>query len=267
MPESFLKRSDRSIHRALPMHAAALTVCLLLLFPMSSSSQDMAPMRLAAFEYPPFYSEVNGTLQGIAVELVDELSHRLAIPTELKIYPLKRALMNLEQGLSDGILILIKTPEREAYLLYTDPVMTVRGLIWSAADRKGGPVEFEHLEDLKPYKAGITIGYSYGREFDRILSFMTVEKAPTDLSNYRKLLKHRIDIFPGNEIVARGLFKQHPELQGRLNHSDKSFIEWPLHMAISRQSGFASRVPDINRILTDLREEGVIDRIVRNHTQ
>jgi polar amino acid transport system substrate-binding protein len=238
-----------------------------LFFPISAFCQDLGKITLGGFDYPPFYSRENGEIQGIAVELIDELSKRLNIDTELRIYPLKRALSYMKKGLMDGAMFLIKTPERAEYLHYSDPIITIRGLIWSVADRKGGPVEFETLEDLRPYRIGVTIGYSYGKEFDKFLKTMKVYEVPMDLHNYKKLLLHRIDIFPGNEIVAKGLFKKHPELRGKFIHSSKSFIEWTLHMTVSKKSPFASMIPEINRVLADFKNEGFIDEIVRKYTE
>ncbi len=243
-------------------------ILFLLFLSVPAFGENIGEIKLVAFDYPPFYFEEDGKIQGIAPELLRELFGRMNIKTELTMYPLKRALFNLENGTEDALMILIKTAEREAYLHYTAPVIKVRGLIWSAADRKGGAVEFEKLEDLRHYTTGVTLGYSYGKEFDSILKTMkNIDSAPTDLQNYRKLLAHRIDIFPGNEIVAKGLFKKNSDLQGKLIHSQKAFIEWELNMGISKKSRLASLIPEINKILSDLKNEGVIDRAVRKYTE
>jgi ABC-type amino acid transport substrate-binding protein len=94
-----------------------------------------------------------------------------------------------------------------------------------------------------------------------------IEVANTDLQNYKKLMFHRIDLFPGNEVVAKGLFKRHPELQGKLVPLEKSFIEGVLHMGISKKSPFVSAIPDINRIIIELIEEGFINKTIRKYTE
>ncbi len=253
-----------------PVSLTSRMVCVLSMLFISFSSafcQDMKKIKIAAFDYPPFYSEENGEIQGIAVEVLRELFGRMNIETELRLYPLKRSLIYLKKGKADGLMILIKTAEREEYLQYTEPVITVRGLIWSAADRKGGAVNFDSLEDLRPYKIGVTRGYSYGQEFDNMLKTMNTDVARRDYDNYKKLMARRIDIFPGNEIVAKGLFENHPEFKGKFVHSDKSFIEWNLHMGISKKSKFVQIIPDINKILNDLKNEGFIDETVRRYTE
>jgi len=244
---------------------AAFSLVLLTLLPAKSQGPEV--FQLAAFNYPPFYYEENGEVHGIAVDLTLELFHRLDKQVVIKMYPIKRALSYLKSGNKDGVMILIKTPQRETFATFTDPVMTVRGLIWSSAEREGGAVNFKSLDDLRPYVVGVTRGYSYGHEFDEILKTIRTDVANADLYNYKKLISGRIDIFPGNEIVAKGLFKLHPELKGKVVHSDRSFIEWVLHMGISKKSRLVSMIPEINRVLAEMKAEGVIDVIVDEYTQ
>lgn len=240
---------------------------VLILFGTPVRAQTPETIRLVGFKYPPFYQEQGNAVEGIAVDMAQALFSRLDLKTEMEIYPLKRALGLLEQGRADGTMILIKTPERSEYLKFTEPTMVVRGLIWSAADREGGPVNFDSLEDLRPYRIGMTRGYSYGHEFDEFLKTMDVEVANTDYQNYLMLLARRTDIFPGNELVAEGLFRMHPELRGKFVHSENAFIEWPLCIALSRKSPFIDLLPRINAEVQRMKNEGVIDEIVRRHTR
>ena len=222
---------------------------------------------LVIADYPPFYYYAMGDIQGVAVDMIDELFQRMDLEADIEMFPLPRALGFLEKGERDGIMILIKTPERAQYLEYTVPVMSVRGLIWSAADRHDGPVEFGRLEDLRQHRAGVTRGYSYGHEFDQILKSMKVDVSNADILNFRKLISHRVDIFPANEIVARGLIKIYPELQGKVTASKNSFIEWVLHMAVSKKSPLASRLAEINAILAGMKASGFVDQAIKRHTQ
>lgn len=262
-----MKQRARFFLIALSQFFVALTLVILCL-PQPSQAKEIKQVKLSSFYYPPFYFIENGMIQGIAVDLVNELFGRLQINVDLRLYPLQRALKNLEYGESDAMMILIKTPDREKFLHYTAPVTTVRGLIWRAADRNDVQIEYKSLSDLRPYTIGVTRGYSYGEAFDRFLhSHPEVEIAGSDLQNYKKLVSHRIDLFPGNEIVAKGLFKQYPELKEKLTHSQKSFIEWVLHMGISKRSELVSLTSQINSTLADLTREGFIDQTIQKYTE
>ena len=245
------------------------SVWLVLIFVSSAGlcARETNVVKLAAFEYAPLYYQKENVVQGIAAELVDELFTRLGMKYEIKVYPLKRALENLKTGKNDAIMILLKTPEREQYLIYTSPVVTARGLVWWAADRKRAGMAFEKLEDLAPFTIGVTRGYSYGVEFDNLLKKMSVEVVNSDQINFKKLLWHRIDAFPCNEIVAKGIFKSNKAFQGKFIHSKKAYIEWVLRMGISKESGLTDKITDINRILDDLKKEGFINNTVKKYTE
>ena len=230
-------------------------------------SSDPEKINLTAFDYPPFYFDDGNGLEGIAVDIVDELCKRMKIKAVLKNYPLKRALNSLNSGSSDGMMILIRNSEREEYLHFSVPVCTARGFIWSLAEEDEKAVEFSRFEDLLPYKIGITAGYSYGEKFDEFLKKADTEVANTDYNNYKKLMAGRIDIFPGNYFVAKGIMNRDPELKGKFIHSEKSFIEWDLCMAVSKKSSYSSRLEEINRIIKDLIAEGFIDKAVRKYTE
>ena len=250
-----------SSSRRLFLHT--VTILTLLFVTFSASGQTTDTVKLVAFEYPPFYYEEQGQIKGIAWELVQELFHRMNRKIDISLYPLKRALYLLENSEADALMILIRTNEREEYLNFTIPVISVRGLIWYAGDRDDGPISYQSLDDLKEYTVGVTLGYSYGQEFDdKIREFPRVESAATDVQNFRKLQAHRIDIFPCNEILARGIFNRYPEFQGAFSHSDRSFILWNLRMGIGKESVLAGRVQEINRIISDLRSEGFVDAVV-----
>ena len=243
-----------------------LFCCWLVLTQIQAAAQETSEVKLGAFVYPPFYVEQNGQVEGMAVEIIEDLFERLHLNWNLTMYPLKRALKYMETGELDAIVILIKNPERAEYIAFTAPVITVRGLIWSAADR--GAIEFAQLSDLSQYKLGVTLGYSYGAEFDQLIqSFPRVDPINSDLLNFMKLLNNRIDAFPCNEIVAKSLFKQNPELQGKFTHAPNAFITWDLCIGISKKSPLVEKIETINTLLATLQEQGVISQLVKKYTE
>ncbi len=245
-----------------------LTIFILLIHvDNAAAGDDLNAIRLGAFYYPPFYYEQNDSVKGIAVEISEELFSRMGIIPDFRIFPLKRTLFNLEHGDIDGVMFLIKTEERERFLEYSVPVLKVKGVIWSSASRPGGPVEFTDFNDLEKYRIGITRGYSYGESFDKFLNNADTDTANSDLSNLKKLSSGRIDVFPANELVVKGLFKLYPEYNGKFKNSEKSFIEWTLYMTLSRKSPFIGKLPEINRILEDMIKSGFIEKTVVKYTE
>lgn len=258
----------RAVPTAMALCAATLLIVLMsVLFASPAWGQETGKVRLVGFPYPPFYQIKNGAATGIAVDLAKAMFTRLERDYSLSIYPLKRSLSMLESGQADCVIILIKTPQRQKFLRFTEPIITARGLIWSSTQRGKSAVHFNTLKDLRKYKIGTTRGYSYGPEFDSFLDTMNVETANSDYSNLLKLLEHRIDIFPGNELVVQALIKQHPELRNKFLRSSKTFFEWDLRIAVSRKSQLVRFLPEIEAVLSDLKQEGVVDAIIQSYLQ
>lgn len=261
-----------SIGIYLRKHVAQITgtmcACFVLcFFAPTAFCQDTGKITLAAFNYPPFFLQESNEIKGIGVDLANELFRRIHLEIELTMYPLKRALLYINNGMVDGIMIIIKTPEREKYLIYSEPVVPGSGYIWSAADRKGGPVNFERLEDLKPYKTGVTVGYSYGEAMDELLKSMDTDSAPKEYYSFKKLMLHRIDIIPATAIVAKSMIKSHPEFHGKFIHSTKAFLNSNYYMGIGKKSRLAQMIPLINQTIADMKSEGFIDQVIKKYTE
>ena len=246
------------------------TVCTTLVLGFCTSAvfcQENEKIKLGAFDYPPFYLKETNKIQGIGVDLGNELFKRLHLETEQAMYPLKRALIYMEKGFVDGVMILVKTSEREQYLIYSEPLIPANGYIWSAADREGGPIHFEGLEDLRPYKIGITIGYSYGPSMDEFLKSTGTDAAHEEYYSFRKLLAHRVDVVPATAIIAKSMIKRHPEFHGKFVQSNRSFHESSYYMGISKKSRLAQMMPLINKTIADMKAEGVITEIIKRYTE
>lgn len=248
------------------MFRVCSAIMCILLANISFAETKPNRVRLGGFNYPPFYSEENGAAKGIGVDLSRELFKRLNIERTVSICPISRLLYNMKSGQTDAALFLLKTPERSKFLSYTKPIMTIPGQLWSLAGRDGGAIELDKLDDLKNYRVGVTQGYSYGAKLDSVLKTIKPMSAYSDYANYKLLLDGRIDAFPGNEIVAKSLFKKYPELTGKFVHAKAPLVDWEFHIAISKKSPLISLIPEINKHIENLRQEGVIDRIVSKYT-
>ena len=99
--------------------------------------------------------------EGLAVEIVQELFNRLNIKMKLLNAPWKRALYSIEYGKADLIPMIVKTSEREPYMIFTIPVYEDPLLFVYSTD-KFKTFEWEQWEDLKPYKT--TAYYFYSKK-------------------------------------------------------------------------------------------------------
>ncbi len=230
---------------------------------LSLSSNEINFVKFSEDPWPPFtYGEEFAT-EGIAVEFTDIIFKKLGINYEIKLYPWKRCLIQMKQGIRDGVILSGINEERKEYMEFTDPIMYDRDLIWYRTDRIK-PIMWSDFSDLKDYKITTTLGFSYGQEFDTAVEKygIAVNRGNSDLINFKLLAKGREDIFICNETVALWVFDENPELSGIFKYAAKPLKEVTLHMAFSKKSKASNLVPQINEIIKEIRRDGTIDSIL-----
>ncbi len=80
----------------------------------------------------------------------------------LQLPPMKRVLIKLKDGSTDGATVISKNEERLKFLRFTIPIMQKRGLIYYLKNRKN-PISWNDFKDLKGLKIGIVLGNNYVR--------------------------------------------------------------------------------------------------------
>jgi polar amino acid transport system substrate-binding protein len=120
---------------------------------------------IATSLWPPYVVEEKGKLTGIDVEVVRELCRRLAIKSDIRVYPWKRALRYMEKGEADALFAPRRTPEREKFMYYpSEPIHMEKTVLIVP---KGSGITITKLDDLKNRIVGVVRGYSYDPEFDK----------------------------------------------------------------------------------------------------
>ena len=216
--------------------------------------------------WPPYVIGEMGedATSGVAVEIAKKIFSQIdGAMVRFPLIPWKRALREVEEGQSDGIGMLLKTPEREVYMLYTVALVTGENLIWSATGETAARFEWASIEDLHGLRIGVTQGYSYGEELDRSFKKGDVIPvlAPTVEHLFEMLVNGRINLALANDAVGYSLARKHPE--AAILPSIRAVNSEIFYIGISRKSPAVKLVPAINRAIEALRAEGTIDRIVR----
>jgi len=243
-----------------------LTPLLLLFAVWINPLQAQQTLTLVGDPWPPY---VNGELgsdadSGIAVDIAAQIFSRFdGVEVRFPLIPWKRALLEVEQGSSDGIGMLLKTPEREAYMAFTVPLITGQNLVWSVADADGNAFEWEQIADLQDRRIGAVKGYSYGDEMDRSFASGTIDPiwAPNVEQLFAMLAAGRVDLAVANDAVGYALARQFPGLAIRPARNPVNSETF--YMGFSRKSTAAALVPQINAAIRELHDNGVIDRLVR----
>ena len=218
--------------------------------------------------WPPYvYGELGGTASsGIAVELAQEIFSRLGgIDLHLLIIPWKRALLEVERGYYDGIPMLLKTAEREEYLVYSIPMLVGRNLAWSLESDSGEYFEWQGLGDFSGRRVGIIQDYSYGQSFDQEIADGTLRviTVPSVSHLFDMLVNGRLDVALANDAVGMAMAKKYPE--SRIRAAKRPTDTDIFFLALSKKSAYADLMPEINKIIRELQDEGYIERLVHSN--
>lgn len=207
--------------------------------------------------------------QGIDNRLIDALlaAYNQAFGTEIRAnyrgYPWKRCLDMMEKGEADLISGVLKSPEREEYLMFLDPPYKTRSAKVFYV-RKGEGQRIRHYEDLYELKIGVQAGVRYFEPFDDDPKIHK-EEAGNDLSNLRKLQYGRIDAIISTETQADYLIAT----QGLKGKFDKAHYRYdydlPVYFALSRQSSYAEYNTRFSNIIAELTEKGVFEGIIADY--
>ncbi len=214
---------------------------------------------------PPYnLGDLGGLSQGgISHDLMAEVFGRMGLEFELQMMPWARALKSAEFGQVDGLPLLMKNAEREAYLVFTDPVVENRELFYYLPDRLGD-FSWGDFSDLKGRSIGLINGYIYDEGFLQAIDEqgIRVTRSQDIEDNMRLLLAGRVDLILEDETMVGPMFAAHPDWAARIRAARKPVSSYYWYMAVSRKSWLADRVGEINQVLADMRRDGTLDAIL-----
>jgi len=191
------------------MKISQVTTLLLVVFLSTVSLFAKDKVVLTNGEWEPFLSaKYKG--YGVASVLVKEAFKQENIKVEYKFYPWKRAMYYVEKNQKDGSVIWAKSKERTKRFLFSKkPVMSLDTVFFHLKEKK-----FKWRGDInvfKNVKLGTTLGYQYGVKLNKAIKNGTikVDVAPKNLNSFKKLIRHRMDVFICDKNVGLSLIKKH----------------------------------------------------------
>lgn len=216
--------------------ALSLGMALAALAPARAGAAELAPVRFASEDWPPFVTAsmpnhgLSGTLAGAVFE-------RIGYAVHIDYFPWKRTMeLGLKSPRYAGFLAVWRTPEREKQCHFSTAIGSTLTVL---AYLKDAPVQAAAIAGLRSLRIGTVAGYANGEQFDAMARAgeLRTEEGVNDETNLRKLLMRR---FPAIVIEKRVL---HHLLSGghfskadreRIVFSDKLFKERPVHLCFKR---------------------------------
>lgn len=210
--------------------------------------------------FPLQYGLGDGSAAGLYPAIVSSVGQRLGWQLQLLARPFKRLLSDLMQGEACGG-ALVRTPEREAYALFSQAYYVERLLVFAL---RGRVRPFRTMADLAGYRVGVIRGWSYGAEFDaaRQQRLFETEEVANDRQNFVKLFRERIDYVVATELGGRLIVPSAPA-DLPVQESERPVAETPIHFAMRRSLPQAAEaIAAFNGALRELQREGAILRLV-----
>lgn len=195
--------------------------------------------------------------RGIYPALVVAAFAAMHRPCELRALPFKRMLTEVDAGqLIAGA--VIRTPEREQRLLFSQPYFLERLAVYSTG------ASYQGLDSLQGKRVGVIRGWSYGEAFDtaRRQGRFVCEDVASDVHNFAKLLRGRIDYAVVTELGGR-MLQQLAAYEGRVMAGNAALGATAIHLALPRtQDGGAALLAAFNAAVELLHRDGLVEPLV-----
>ena len=195
---------------------------LLCIWPVASYAKELK-VGIGLINYPPYYFEKDGVMQGAVLEISQHIADKLGHTLVFEQLPWPRIQLYLRSGEIDMVILYFKTPEREKYVIYTDtPHIYDASYLFT---KKGTAIHFNgNLNSLRDYHFGHVRGYSHGAEYDNATQFHK-QVAGEEKQLIRMLLNDRVEVAVGNKAVIN----VHANEEGVLD--ELSFLSPPIDIA------------------------------------
>lgn len=237
-----------------------LTLCTTVSYADQSAVSEA---KVATDYWPPFrIKQQDNELGGIDIELMDLIGKRMATNFKITRIPWPRCLLYMQSGEQDFMTGIAKTSEREKYILYSEvPYYSCRPSFYV---RKGSGVHIRTFEDLQHVRIGYTRNSAYFPQFDADASLNKVDK-DSEKQLLDMLIAGRLDVIIGTDCQVdyelimrqlRGIIEKQPYV------SDYSI---DLYIGVSRKSRWKFRMPELNKILKELKKQKTVTKIAEKY--
>jgi polar amino acid transport system substrate-binding protein len=167
-----------------------LLAALLLSFSGAAYAEAPFALHLTTEASAPYSMQDGDRVTGIGTDMVREVLDRSGIAYRIEVLPWKRAYTEALERSDGCVYSTTRTPEREPLFKWIGPIGEADWVLMARADRK---LNLQTLDDARPYRIGTYNGdardvYLRERGFH-------VDPAPNDLTNPRKLMLGRIDLW------------------------------------------------------------------------
>lgn len=231
-----------------------------------SAYAETKTVRFAVGEWAPYTSSSNNPNEKISERIIIRAYQSQGNEVVLSYYPWSRSLRLAKQGKYDGTFPWMFNPDRAQSFLYSQAMYTQKVVFFS---NKNTDFQWQTLNDVKRFHIGATQDYQATYVLQKAGVEPTIEN--TELSNFEKLIKHRIDAYPTGLIRGQYLLNKHftHNQVSTIKVGTKPLIEDSMYILFSMHN--KERSDKLNEVFSNglryLFETGEYDEIVFDSNQ
>lgn len=247
--------------RMLPLLAALHAPFL----PAAAHAAPPPPLTFVMQVFPPFNDLKAGQPVGVFPDILREVCAAMRTECKLEVYPWRRAYALAHGGMVDGILLLLKTPEREEVFHLGAPVIESAYVLYA---QQHNPLRYTAPADL----AGYTIG-AYGPSGTSYAAGDLLRQIPgarleVEMDNPTALRKLRLGRYGPkgavfiNQDLAQHLMRQEGDA-GLKQVGEVQQVEY--YIGLSRKKMPAQQAELFHATLRQLQRDGKVAAIAHRH--
>lgn len=236
-----------------------VAACMFFLSSPPARAQERDVLRVQFSRMTPWKIGNPGKERGVDIDFMRELADRLHLDVQFVHVPFARGLELMRKGEIDLMTGVLKTLEREEFLLFIEPA-------YDSSSNKAFFVRREdrdtvrRFDDLYGKRIGTTFGTRYFPRFDNDMK-LTKEPVRKALLNLEKLKNHRLDVVALSEVTGRLLLRKNRFADCIVQAPYVYQAENKVYMVLSETSRFAPRLKEFNAVMRELTEAGRREQI------
>ncbi len=220
-------------------------------------------------DYEPFmYKTKNQEIKGVFRDIIVEIFSRIDIPLKYDVYPWKRTQAMVKSGQADAM-ITVPTQKRLTFLSPTDPIVNSQISIFV---RKDNPriKEIMAIKSVKGLEGFKIVDYLGDGWAEKNFKGLEVYWAPGGYTAAILILARKgADVFVDDNIAIKYRIKT--LLQDKSNPSaglkaivasKHIFHTIPFCLLIRKDSKYLDIIPEFNKKLAEIKQDGTYDRIL-----
>ncbi|WP_428526976.1 substrate-binding periplasmic protein [Roseibium sp.] len=225
-------------------------------FAVSSSVQATPRIDIVTEDYPPFeMAEPQDGLRGFDYEVATEAFRRMGYEANILFLPWKRALNEAETGRAVGILTCAHHPDRERFILFSDPISVFTNGFFVRKAHEGPDIQT--VEDVVGQRVSSMAGYESLKVLQN-LGANPIEAQTTELG-LKMLAAGRFDYLMGAREPTEYIIRRE-EMSGQFEFIALTTRDF--HFCFSKSyEGVEDLIGPFNEALAGMRADGTYDAI------